>query len=294
MTSHIGRLAPALQGTMPPPIRYPLPTMVAALVLALFAWRGAGWINAVRHSLAARWQRTVEGPPMPASSAPQVVAGPMIRRALLLHDDTPVSPRPGASPTDRIARRSWVDVYDVWPLDGTPTHLRVGNRRPLGWVAVADALPWDTRLVVKTGNVPVPVVGWRERAVEIALWDRERPWSALAGRETMRLADLPPGSIGVLVAREELPALLSHSLAAGDDQARDRARLRAVLGRLLEPVSWTAAEVARARAALPAAVFERRAAGNPAERIAAANAELKADAEWGGHAFRFVPLEDLP
>jgi hypothetical protein len=218
----------------------------------------------------------------------------MIRRALLLHDDTPVSPRPGASPTDRIARRSWVDVYDVWPLDGPPTHLRVGNRRPLGWVAVADALPWDTRLVVKSDDVPVPVVGWREGAVEVAVWDRERPWSSVARRDTLRLTDLPPGSLGVLVAREELPALLSLGLATSDDSARDRVRLRAVLGRLLEPASWTAAEVAQVRAALPAAVFERRVAGNPAERIAAANADTKADAEWGGHPFRFVPLEDLP
>jgi hypothetical protein len=218
----------------------------------------------------------------------------MIRRALLLCDDTPISPRPDALPTDRITRRSWVDVYDVWPLDGPPTHFRVGNRKPLGWVAVADALPWDTRLVVKTDGVPVPVVGWREGAVEVALWDRERPWSGVARRDTIRLADLPPGSLGVLVAREELPALLSLGLAAGDDPARGRARLRAVLGRLLEPVSWTAAEVGQACAALPAAVFERRAAGNPSDRIAAANADTKADAEWGGHAFRFVPLEDLP
>ncbi len=279
---------------MPPPIRYPLPTLIAALVLALVAWRGAGWINAVRHAVAARWERTLEGPPLPASSTPQVVAGPIIRRALLLHDDTPVSPRPDASPTDRIARRSWVDVYDVWPLDGPPTHVRVGNRKPLGWVAVADALPWDTRLIVKTDGMAVPVVGWRDDTLEVVRWDRERPWSKVGQRETMRTADLPAGSLGVLVAREELPALLSLSLAAGDDAARDRARLRAVLGRLLEPVSWTDAEVAAGRAALPAAVFERHAAGNPAERIAAANADPKADAEWGGHAFRFVPLEDLP
>ncbi len=279
---------------MPPPIRYPIPTLVAALLLAVVAWRGAGWINAIRHSVAARWQRTFEGPPLPASSAPQVVAGPMIRRALLLHDDTPVSPRPDASPTDRIARRSWVDVYDVWPLAGPPTYLRVGNRRPLGWVAVADALPWDTRLVVKADDMAVPVVGWREGVVEVALWDRERPWSGVARRDTMRLADLPTGSLGVLVAREELPALLSLAVAGGDDESRDRARLSAVLGRLLEPASWTAAEVAQARAALPDAVYGRRVAGNPSDRIAAANADPKSDAAWSGHAFRFVPLEDLP
>src|SRR4051812_21098479 len=114
---------------MPPPIRYPLPTLIGILLLALVAWRGAGWFRGVRDALASRWQRAVEGSTVPASGTPQVVAGPTPRRALLLRDNTPVSPRPDATPTDAIARRMFVEVYDAWPPGGPTTHLRVGNRR---------------------------------------------------------------------------------------------------------------------------------------------------------------------
>ncbi len=296
---------------MPPPIRYPLPALVLVLVFALVAWRGAGWVRGVRDAIVTRWHRSAEGPPVPASDSPKVVAGPMIRRALLLRDATPVSPRPDARPTDAIARRMWVDVYDTWPPDGPATHLRVGNRRPIGWIAADDALPWDTRLVVRAdrlpladgpgaapmpvdlGRVPSPVVGWEGVAIDLAVWRRDAPWSSVARRGWARLDDLPRGSLGLLLAREEIPALLSQTIAAETPEARDRVRLRAALGRVLDAADWSTEEIDRARAAMPARVFDRP-GGAASERLAAANADPTTDASWGGHAFRFVPLDDLP
>lgn len=293
---------------MPPPIRYPLPTLIAALILSLVAWRGAGWIRGVRDTLASRWTRAVAGPPVPESSTPRAIAGPIVRRALLLRDGIPVAPRPDARPTDAIARRMFVDVYDAWPLEGEPNHLRVGNRRPIGWIAAGAALPWDTRLVVRvdrlpsagggepvgTGRVPVPVIATAGDSVEVAVWKPGAAWSEVAGRGRVRLADMPRGSLGVLLAREELPGLLAQSLAAESPEARDRVRLAAVLGRVLESSGWSKVDVERARAALPPRVFERPDDARAADRLAAANADPGVDASWGGHGFRFVPLDDLP
>jgi hypothetical protein len=300
------------EDVMPPPIRYPLPTLIAVLLVALVAWRGAGWFRGMKDALTARWQRAVEGPPVPASNAPQVVAGAITRRALLLHDDTPFAPRPGASPTDAIARRMFVDVYDAWPLDGPPTHFRVGNRRPIGWVAAGDCLEWSTRLVLRVGRValadrpvgtvaeietgesPLPIHGWEGDAVEVAVWDRDRPWSSVARRGWVDAGRMPAGAMGVLVAREELPALLALAVGADTPVASDRARLRAVLGRLVEPLPLADGDVSKTRAALPPRVLMRTGPPGSSDRIADANADPRADASWGGHAFRFVPIEDLP
>lgn len=297
---------------MPPPIRYPLPTLAAVLVLSLLAWRGAGWVRGVRDAVASRWHRAVEGPPVPESDTPRVVAGPLIRRALLLRDGTPVAPRPDVPTTDAIARRMFVEIYDCWPLEGPPTHLRVGNRRPIGWVAIAEVLPWDTRLVVRAdrlalsdrpegkgelsevGQVPIPVVEWRGESIEVVLWKPGAPWSAVAHRGWTRLVDLPGGALGVLLSREEIPALLSQSIAADTPEARDRARLRAVLGRVSDPTSWSKDDIAQARAALPSGLFDRTADPTATDRLASANADPRPDATWSGHDFRFVPLADLP
>src|SRR6516165_9330253 len=103
---------------MPPPIRYPLPTLVALVLLGLLVWRGEAWTRSMRSALAARLTRAVEGPPPPHSDHPQVVAGPIIRRALLLHDDVPVADWPGGPKSEAIRYRMFVDVYDVWPVAG--------------------------------------------------------------------------------------------------------------------------------------------------------------------------------
>src|SRR5262249_12514702 len=123
----------------PPPIRYPLPTLIALLLAALLAWRGASWAGAWRPASAARMARAGAGPAVPSSPDPKVVAGPILRRVLLLHDETPVADTPGGRPTDSVRHRMFADVYDLWPPSGDPTHYRIGNRRPLGWVSAADA-----------------------------------------------------------------------------------------------------------------------------------------------------------
>jgi hypothetical protein len=296
---------------MPPPIRYPLPTLIAMLMLGLVAWRGAGWVHAVSEAVSSRWQRVVEGPPVPSSTSPMVVAGPIIRRGLILRDGTPVSSRPEAKPTDSITRRIFVDIFDLWPLKGPPTHFRVGNRGPIGWVASTDCLAWDTRLVIRApggrlalarkfdgptaevdvGSFPMPVTAWQAGWVEVAIWRSDQPWSSVESRGWLDLERLPRSSVGVLLAREELPALL---LGLDDPASQRRARLRAVLGRLGEDPSWSARDVDLAFKALPACVSARSAGVNPSERLAVLNASPAFDVAWSGHKFKFVPLDDLP
>ena len=66
-----------------------------------------------------------------------------------------------------------------------------------------------------------------------------------------------------------------------------------MLGRVLDPADWSPGEIKLALASLPSQVADRP-AGAVSERLAAANADPTIDASWGGHAFRFVPLDDLP
>ena len=95
---------------MLPPIRYPLPTLVALVLLGLLVWRGEAWTRSLRAAFTARLSRAVEGPPPPHSDRPQIVAGPIVRRALLLHDDVPVSDRPGGPASQTIRRRLFADL----------------------------------------------------------------------------------------------------------------------------------------------------------------------------------------
>jgi hypothetical protein len=296
---------------MPPPIRYPLPTLIAVLLIGLVAWRGAGWLRIVSGAVSARWQRVVEGPPVPSSTSPMVVAGPIIRRGLILRDGAPVSSRPEAKPTGTITLRIFVDISDLWPLNGPTTHFRVGNRGLIGWVASADCLAWDTRLVIRApggrlslarkldgptvevdaGSFPLPVTAWQASWVEVAVWRNDQPWSTVESRGWVDLARLPRSSVGVLIAREELPALL---LGLDDPASQRRGRLLAILGRLGENPMWSAHDIDTAFKALPARISERSAAVNPSERIAVLNASPSFDAAWSGHKFKFVPLDDLP
>jgi hypothetical protein len=297
-----------------PPIRYPLPTLVVLASLGVLAWQGGDWIRGIRVAVAARWTRAVEGPPVPESKTPLVVAGPIIRRALLLRDGIPLSSRPDSSPEGTIGPRKVVGIYDTWPVAGTVEHLRVGNRSPIGWVSSKDCLAWDTRLVVRApggkleladlpdaststvevGPAPLPITRWQDGWVRVADWDRQGPWSIVGRSGWVRLADLPRPDVGVLLAQEELPTLISQTIAAEDANSRDLVRLRAVLGRILDTVEWSSDEVRVARDALPGQVFCRIPGGPTSERLASANESSKVDAAWGGHSFRFVGLDDLP
>jgi hypothetical protein len=285
---------------MLPPIRYPLPMLVALVLLGLLLWRGEAWTRSLRAALTARLSRAVEGPPLPHSDRPQIVAGPITRRALLLHDDVPVADRPGGPLLETIRRRMFVDVYDVWPLSGDPTHYRVGNRRPLGWVNAADLLPWNTRLVIRrNGASPsLPVLGQSTDAVEVAVWDDDQPWSALGRREWIRASNLTPPSWGVWLSRDELLALLRRTLAlaGGRAETREKLHFRAVLGRIHDdrPLSDEDLQAARAVLPHPAMVIASGSPNEASEHLARINEEWAPEVSWGGLSFRFIPLEALP
>ena len=292
---------------MLPPIRYPLPSLVALVLAALLAWQAEGWTRAWRAEVADRARRALDGPPVPRSSRPQVVAGPIVRRGLLLRDDVPVADRPRGAATGTIDRRRFVDLYDEWPDAQAPTHFRVGNRQPLGWVEAGALLPWDTRLVVRpasgrlvvdgqetaTGATACPVLGWKPDAVEVATWAPDHPWEVVARRGWVKLADLPPAAWGVWIGQVELPALLS--LAINNEGEPGVVRLRAVLGRIAGGEALGPADLVAARPALPPLVFDPATARPGAvDRLAEANAQARVDARWSGLSFRFLPLTDLP
>lgn len=296
---------------MLPPIRYPLPSLITVALSSLLAWQCALWSREWRSEMAARARLALEGPPVPSSDRPRVLAGSINRRALLLHDETSATGRPGGSVVETIDRRMFFDVYDTWPEPGPATHVRVGNRRPIGWVQASDVLPWDTRLVVRSragrlamadtpggpatsvdlGTMALPVLGWTDRAVEVAAWDPGHPWSRVVRRGWVGLDDLPPDFWGVWISQVELPVLLRLTLE-GDPSV---VRLRAILGRLTDSKPMTRAEIESARPALPAVVFAR--ASDPrrsAARLAEANAHFEGEAGWSGLSFRFLLLGDLP
>jgi hypothetical protein len=304
---------------MLPPVRYPLPTLVAVAFVTLLLWRGETWTRSLRAALAARVARAVEGPPPPQSDNPQVVAGPIVRRALLLHDDVPVAKLPGGPPVDTIRKRMFVDIYDAWPLQGPPEHYRVGNRRPLGWVQRGDLLPWDTRLVLRgdgsplplaaapgqdlamiTGTSSLPLLAGRGDGLEVAVWQGEAPWSEVARTVELHAAGLPEARWGIWLSRDELLALLRRTLAlttgpAGPSE-RPRLRLRAILGRLLDDRPIGDADLESARAALPSPALAIGAGTVDAasDRLARINEQWESEASWGGLSFAFIPLDALP
>ncbi len=297
---------------MLPPIRYPLPTLIALFLASLLAWGGMVATRDWRASMADRLRLAVEGPPVPKSSRPAIFAGPSPKRALLLLDQTPATDRPHGSTVETIDRRMFVDVYDTWPEPGPISDVRIGNRKPIGWVPVGDLLLWDTRLViqapqgrlplattpdgtaesVEVGSLSLPVLAWTEKAAEVAVWDPAQPWSKVARRGWVKLDDLPRTVWGIWISQVELPILLG--LANQADSPRI-ARARAVLGRLADNRSWSPSDVEAVRKALPGVVFEAESdARTAAGRLAEANSQPTSEARWSGLAFRFLGLDDLP
>ena len=301
-----------------PPIRYPLPTLIALVLLALLFWRGEAWTRSFRSALAARLARAVEGPPIPHSDRPQVVAGPIIRRALLLRDDVPVADRPGGPPSETIRHRMFVDIYDVWPLQGAPEHYRVGNRRAIGWVRGADLLPWDTRLVIRGEGEALPLADVPDHsprpitiaiiaprsgvAHRLALGRGLGPGPSLVRGRSPRMAagiGLAGGELGGLALARGAPGPAPADARPGHRTMRESAeklRLRALLGRLLDDRPLSDADVQAARAALPppALAIAAGSRDEASDRLARVNEEWSAEASWGGVSFRFVPLEALP
>jgi hypothetical protein len=297
---------------MLPPIRYPLPTILALILTTLLAWFGAEMTKEWRSEMSQRLRLAVEGPPVPNSPRPEVFAGPITKRALLLLDQTPATSRPNGPTVETIDRRMFVDVYNTWPSPGPVSHVRVGNRKPIGWVPVGDVLLWDTRLViqvpggrlklaetpdgiaqsVEVGRLSLPVLAWTEKAVEVAVWDQANPWSKIARRGWVRPGDLPTEAWGIWISQVELPILLG---LANQGESPRLARLRAVLGRLADNHPWSSSDVETITKTLPAFIFEGET--NPqksAGRLAEANAQPSSEAGWSGLTFRFLPLGDLP
>lgn len=285
-----------------PAIRYPLPTLIALLLIGVIAWRGEAMTRPLRSALATRWKKSFEGPPVPSSDHPQLVAGPITRRALLLHDGVGASRLPGGPASETIRLRMFVDVYDVWPLTGKSDYFRVGNRQAIGWVKAADVLPWNTRLVVQRGDSGAaggssPVLSWDDKTVRIAEWPAEAPWGEIVSLERdVALSDLPVERWGVWLSREELLELLARAGRESAGQSPATLRLRAVLGRLVDDQAFSDSDLDSARRYLPAfALAETRTAGgSPAERLARINENWETEASWGGLHFSRIPLSVLP
>lgn len=276
----------------PPPIRYPLPTLLAALALgAAIAWVGP--------AARARLRSAAMGPPVPASTVPMRRPGGIARGVLLLRDGVDATETPGGPAVEAIRRRGRYALYDTWPPVGPVTHYRVGNRRPVGWIEAAEALPWDTRLAIRPppgrikldgAEVPVdghalPVLDWRADEVRVATWAPGRAWSEVGRIGWLDSAEVPPEWWVALLGDVEIRRLL------GDSTEPAAARLGALLGAAVEP-----AEARSLRSTLPGAVVDRGPADGPARR----EALLKLyegwprEASWGGVEFVAVPVRLLP
>jgi hypothetical protein len=300
----------------PPPIRYPLPTLVALIALVLILRYAAVVTRPLQRALVARWTRVIEGPPVPSSTEPKVLAGPITRRVLLLKDGVVASVLPNGAPIETIGKRMFADIYDVWPLAGPRAFYRIGNRRPFGWVPAAAALPWDTRLTVsdpetslslastaeESGSTsvklqkPSPVLAWTTTHIQVAVWDRERPWEAVERIGWVRASDVPESAWGTFLSRDELLAFLRRLLNRESDESLDSLRLRAVLGRTTENVAFSKQAVDAARSALPAVVCARQPTSREAstEQLSRINEQWSAEAAWSSLEFRAIPLSALP
>ena len=286
----------------PPPIRYPLPTLLALLVLGVVAWSARGLIAAADIAVRNGLDRLVSGPPVPHSDVPKR-DGPLTRRVLLLRDNVDATETPDGPVLEPIRRRIFADIYDVWPLHGPSTHYRIGNRRPIGWVDAIDVLPWDTRLVITptadalpmsdspngpfpdrpVGPGSLPVIGWDDGMIEVALWDDGMPWERVAGTAWIKGSDLPEESWGVWMSRSELLETLRRFLERPND--RSSPPFSAILGSL----GSESDDQAAAFAALPAAVARLVAEPN-ADRLARINESWNTEARWSGLEFAAIPL----
>jgi hypothetical protein len=301
----------------PPPIRYPLFWIIGIVLLSAAAWAGRDLLATTRAAVNARWTRVVEGPPVPSSTTPKLIQGVVTRKALLLREGIEATDRPEGKPVETIRRRMFVDVYDVWPLKGTPEFLRIGNRRPFGWVKAQEALAWDTRLVLRfadsaqeiskepgsqsaetiaIGSEPVPVMDWVDHSIRIALWRPDQPWEGVERKGWIDAARVRPDSWCVLLSREEVLALIGGLTNELNDSQRIDLRYRAILGGLGDARTLGVQDCETVRQWLPVAVRDAHAEGtrDSLERLARINENWKGDASWSGRSFQAVPVDALP
>lgn len=302
----------------PPPVRYPLPTIVGLGLAALVVWGLRDVARSAWQSVAFGVSRVVEGPPVPESDEPKPFVDGIPRRGLLLREKTPARARPDGAVVETIERRGFVEIYDEWPLEGEPTHVRVGNNgRAIGWIKAGAILNWPTRLVRKPdetvvlaneptetpqrrlradGN-PLPILEWQEGVIREAVWRESGPWSEVETSGWEPLEQVEQARLGVLLSREELLELMKR-LLAGDERADQPLdlRLKAVTGELFSNRPWSKQSRRDLRRVLPGWVYEapvpdRDEALNSLGRL---NDLWRPAASWEGLEFGFVPLTSLP
>ncbi|WP_152050635.1 hypothetical protein [Tautonia marina] len=300
----------------PPPFRYPLPTIIVLVVLCLLVWRGNTWLATVTAPVWAGIDRIRSGPPFPESTEPMRVRGPIVRKVLLLKEGVEATDVPEGDPVETIRRRIFADVYDVWPSSGAPTHYRIGNRRPIGWVEAESVLPWETRLVLNPsgrslrlrrdsgdeqgtlmdlGSVPLPVLDWNSEEVHVAVWDPSALWSKVEVTGWVRIEEVPSEAFGVLVTRYELLELLRLVLeptAAGSPPGR----ISAILGTLGEQDRLSDEQIAEVRRHLPATILRDGATEGErsADQLGRINDDWSPEVSWSGIAYQSIPLSALP
>jgi hypothetical protein len=246
-----------------------------------------------------------------------VIQGVITREALLLREGIEATDRPEGKPVETIRRRMFVDVYDVWPLKGEPEFLRIGNRRPFGWVKSQEALAWDSRLVLRfaesaqeisnepgtqavetaaIGPVPLPVIDWEDESIRIALWRPDQPWEGIERKGWIDATRVRPESWCVLLSREEVLALIGGLTDELNHSQRIDLRYRAILGRLGGAGTLGVQDCETVRQWLPVAVRDVHAerTRDALELLARINENWKGEASWSGRSFQAVPVDALP
>ena len=303
-----------------PTIRYPLIWLAGlgllAVLLPLVRPVVQGWVTKAKSSVA----RAMEGPPVPSSAEPQTVGGVLVRKGLLLREGVEATDRPYGKASETIGKRMFVDFYDVWPLTGEPTHVRVGNRRAFGWVRTSDVLPWDTRLVVTPENpsialsdspggeaqpvigepeTPLPVVGWGEGKTQLAVWTPGLAWQEVSRKGWSSASPALLKGAGVWLSRGEVLALIRLMVSDPTGQQDQTLRTQAILGTLTDREAMPAEALEAANKILPGWALERS-GQNPERRrkliesLARLNENWKPQARWSGLEFLALPLELLP
>jgi hypothetical protein len=283
---------------MLPPIRYPLPTLIALIVLGLAAYFGADLLRALKSEVGKRVEQVVHDQ-VPTEPDPKLTQAPIPRRGLVLRDDVAATESPDGPVSLRIGLRRLVDVLSVWPLRGTPTHYRVQVGNATGWVKADELLIWDTRLVVRVpqeglpaaggtvlgGGPPLPIVAIDGKAgtVTLAEWDQQAPWKEVRRLVEIKLADLPGTAIEAFQVRREV-------LEAAGRKSGEGSRLRAALGRL---VIGAGDPIAPEAAAQLAPVLDRVGPADPGGvlKLTRLNENWRPDASWNTQDFRGVPLQ---
>lgn len=286
---------------MPPYVPYPLPSLIALLLVGAAVWWGADAISAARTEIVRRADVILRDQ-VPTEPNPAFTKAPIPRRGLLLRDDLPLNEKPDGPKRGTMGLRRIVDVLNVWPLRGEPTHYEIQSGNVSGWVKAEDLLPWDTRLVVRVptsglttsegalagGGPPLPIVAIDAQTGTITLveWDDLAPWQVVKRRVVVKVDQIPSEGFEVFLVRRELAT-------ASGNQVGEGTRPRAALGRL---VTGGGAANDPAATAILAPVLDRVGPTDPERvlKLDLLNEGWKPDATWNSQGYRGVPIRLLP